>query len=93
MGCVERALQEAGLAAHYLELELTESILMDNVEDTLACHSALKALGVRFAMDDFGSGYSSLNYLQRFPFDNLKLDKSFIRDIDVAAIMRKLLKR
>jgi diguanylate cyclase (GGDEF)-like protein/PAS domain S-box-containing protein len=75
------ALAASGLAAGRLELEITESILLQDREATLATLYQLRELGVRIAMDDFGTGYSSLSYLQRFPFDKIKIDRSFIRNI------------
>lgn len=64
-----------------LKLELTESLLLDNIEDTIASMNALKATGIMFSMDDFGTGYSSLQYLKRLPLDQIKIDQSFVRDI------------
>ena len=66
-----------------LKLELTESMVLDDVDDTVIKMHALKTLGVRFSMDDFGTGYSSLSYLTRFPIDQLKIDQSFVRNIGI----------
>jgi EAL domain-containing protein (putative c-di-GMP-specific phosphodiesterase class I) len=66
---------------HYLELELTESLLFHDVANTLRILKGLKALGIRIAVDDFGTGYSSIAMLQRFPLDTIKIDRSFMRDI------------
>ncbi|CRM96594.1 Bacteriophytochrome cph2 [Pseudomonas sp. 22 E 5] len=76
-------LKETGLPAHQLELEITESVLMQNVDDTVETLHKIKAMGVRLALDDFGTGYSSLSYLRRFPIDVLKIDQSFVRGLNV----------
>jgi len=78
---VQVALKDTRLAPRYLELELTETVLMRHTESTTYMLSQLKAIGVRLAVDDFGTGYSSLSYLTRFPIDSLKLDQSFVRNI------------
>jgi len=92
---VEHALQESGLAPHRLELEVTESVLIQQADAAAKLLGDLKALGVRVAMDDFGTGYSSLSYLQRFPFDKIKVDRSFIWAIGTeptaAAIVRAVI--
>ena len=76
-----QALAETGLPAGRLELEITESLFIDNPATTLASLHSLRALGVRVALDDFGTGYSSLSYLRSFPFDKIKIDRSFIIDL------------
>ncbi len=78
---VLQGLSRSGLEPQRLELEITESLFIDNVEATLASLHSLRALGVRVALDDFGTGYSSLSYLRSFPFDKLKIDRSFIVDL------------
>ena len=78
---VMSALAAAGLPPNRLELEITETVLMHNNEATLAMLHQLRALGVRISMDDFGTGYSSLSYLRSFPFDKIKIDQSFVRDL------------
>ena len=91
---VERTLNETGFDPTRLELEVTESTLIGNFENAEAAMRRLKSLGVRLALDDFGTGYSSLLYLRRFPFDKLKIDRSFVRSIetgsDAAAIVHAI---
>jgi EAL domain-containing protein (putative c-di-GMP-specific phosphodiesterase class I) len=92
---VARILQETGLPAGRLELEITESLLLKDVKENLSILQDLRDLGVRVSMDDFGTGYSSLMNLRSFPFDKIKIDQSFVRDIerrpDAAAIVRAIL--
>lgn len=78
---VREVLQETGLEPQLLQLELTESVLMRNVESSTTILQALKEMGIQLAVDDFGTGYSSLSYLNQFPIDVLKIDQSFVRDI------------
>jgi diguanylate cyclase (GGDEF)-like protein len=79
---VAEALKTGGLAAHRLELEITETLLLDNTEAIMAELLKLKSMGVAIVMDDFGTGYSSLSYLWRFPFDKIKIDRSFMQAFD-----------
>jgi diguanylate cyclase (GGDEF)-like protein len=92
---VSQALAASGLAAHHLELELTESVLISEPDSVEVRLKALKALGVKLAIDDFGTGYSSLSYLKRFSVDKLKIDQSFVRDLekhpDEVAIVRAII--
>ena len=92
---VVNALAASGLPAHRLELEVTESVIMQNSDATLATLHQIHDLGVRIAMDDFGTGYSSLSYLRSFPFDKIKIDRSFIGDLskgnDAVAIVQAIL--
>ncbi len=91
---VEDALACSGLPPELLELEVTESVLLQNNVATLKMLHALHEIGVRISMDDFGTGYSSLSYLRSFPFDKIKIDQSFVRDLassaDAAAIIRAI---
>jgi diguanylate cyclase (GGDEF)-like protein/PAS domain S-box-containing protein len=80
---IAAVLHETGLEPHYLEIELTESLVMTDVEHAIEMLRQLKLLGVKLSIDDFGTGYSSLSYLKRFPIDVLKIDQSFVRDIAV----------
>ncbi|HKK14060.1 MAG TPA: EAL domain-containing protein [Gammaproteobacteria bacterium] len=92
---IGRVLEDNGVAARHLELEITESVLMDNPEHTIALLDELGEMGVQLSIDDFGTGYSSLSYLKRLPIHRLKIDMSFIRDVvsdsDDAAIVGAIL--
>jgi EAL domain-containing protein (putative c-di-GMP-specific phosphodiesterase class I) len=78
---VHSALEESGLSPHRLELEITESVLLEDNDVNHAILRQLQSFGVRIAMDDFGTGYSSLSYLRRFPFDKVKIDRSFVHEL------------
>jgi diguanylate cyclase (GGDEF)-like protein len=92
---VARVLQQTGLDPAFLELEITEGVVMHNPEQAVILLKRLKALGIHLSIDDFGTGYSSLNYLKRFPLDTLKIDRTFIRDLpgdsDDAAITQAII--
>jgi diguanylate cyclase (GGDEF)-like protein/PAS domain S-box-containing protein len=94
LSVVMEALKQSGLPAKRLELEITETLLMERSEHILATLHALRMLGVRMSMDDFGTGYSSLSYLRSFPFDKIKIDQSFVRGLagnqDAQAIVRAI---
>jgi diguanylate cyclase (GGDEF)-like protein/PAS domain S-box-containing protein len=81
LGTIDQVLRDTGLDPHYLELELTESIIMKDAEATITMLYKLKSMGLRLSIDDFGTGYSSLSYLKRFPLDTLKVDRSFVRNV------------
>lgn len=92
---MQRVLKETGLRPEYLDLELTESVLMQSLDLAVVTLRRLKEMDVRLSIDDFGTGYSSLTYLKRFPIDAVKIDQSFIRDLttnsDDAAIARAVI--
>ena len=92
---VETVLDESGINPGRLKLELTESLILNNVEDSISKMDQLKSIGVEFSMDDFGTGYSSLSYLKRLPLDQIKIDQSFVRDISTdpsdAAIVQTII--
>ena len=89
---IEAALSSSQLPSHLLQLELTESVLIEDVEETLAIIEKLKSQNITFAIDDFGTGYSSLSYLKRFPVDTIKIDRCFVRDIDVDPNSRAIIR-
>ena len=95
LASVMDALKQSGLPARRLELEITETLVLEKSSQVLATLHALRALGVRISMDDFGTGYSSLSYLRSFPFDKIKIDQSFVRDLganrDAQAIVRSII--
>jgi diguanylate cyclase (GGDEF)-like protein/PAS domain S-box-containing protein len=95
LALVNDALRQSGLPARRLELEITETLMLEKSSQVLATLHALRALGVRISMDDFGTGYSSLSYLRNFPFDKIKIDQSFVRDLgsnrDAQAIVRSII--
>jgi EAL domain-containing protein (putative c-di-GMP-specific phosphodiesterase class I) len=92
---VQAAIAEARLSPNRLEIEITESLLLTDSDQTLETLHRLRHLGVRIALDDFGTGYSSLSYLRRFPFDKIKIDRSFMRDLtrkgDSLAIIKAII--
>ncbi|MCB1449646.1 MAG: EAL domain-containing protein, partial [Nitratireductor sp.] len=92
VGHVREALEQTGLDPHRLELEITESLLINNTEEALSILKALKSLGVTIALDDFGTGYSSLSYILKFPFDKIKVDRSFVNGIASDEAARAILR-
>jgi len=88
---VRKSLKESGLEAERLELEITEGLFMDSTDEVIAALTEMKALGISVAMDDFGTGYSSLSYILKFPFDKLKIDRSFISSIENDAMAKNIL--
>lgn len=78
---VTSAMQRHGIMPSALKLELTESVILGDIDETVARMAQLRTLGVRFSLDDFGTGYSSLSYLRRLPLDQIKIDQSFVRDM------------
>jgi EAL domain-containing protein (putative c-di-GMP-specific phosphodiesterase class I) len=95
MPCILAALASSGLPPQRLELEITETVLLSDDRETIDLLHQLREHGVRVSLDDFGTGYSSLGYLRRFPFDKMKIDRSFVQDLgsnkDTAAIVRALI--
>ncbi len=89
---VKAALEASGLRPDRLELEITEAVLLQDNDDTLSVLRNLRALGVRIAMDDFGTGYSSLGYLRSFPFDRIKIDRSFVKDLEDSADCKAIIR-
>jgi EAL domain-containing protein (putative c-di-GMP-specific phosphodiesterase class I) len=94
LSVVMDSLKQCGLPPKRLELEITETVLLETSSQVLAALHALRALGVRICMDDFGTGYASLSYLRSFPFHKIKIDQSFVRDLatnpDAQAIIRSI---
>ncbi|PSB30711.1 putative bifunctional diguanylate cyclase/phosphodiesterase [Chlorogloea sp. CCALA 695] len=92
---VTQVLQETGLKANYLELEITESLIIDNIQQAITTMNQLHDMGISLSLDDFGTGYSSLNHLKRLPIDLLKIDQSFVRELtigsDDAAIVKAII--
>lgn len=81
MAQIHAVVQRHAINPNYLKLELTESLLLQDIDDTIVTMNALNEIGIQFSLDDFGTGYSSLQYLKRLPINQLKIDQSFVRDI------------
>ena len=79
---VDRVLKDSGVDPASLELEFTESVIMEQADKTIETLQALKKMGIQLSIDNFGTGYSSLNYLKHFPIDRIKIDRSFVADLD-----------
>jgi diguanylate cyclase (GGDEF)-like protein len=92
LSAVTAALQASGLQPGRLELEITETVLLTDCEATLSCLRQLQSAGMRISMDDFGTGYSSLGYLRSFPFDRIKIDRSFVREMTTSADCRAIVR-
>lgn len=92
LGLVKKALAESGLPAERLEVEITETLLMEKSDATLATLNALRCLGVGISLDDFGTGYSSLTYLRSFPFNKIKIDRSFVQAIGAQPVSQAIVK-
>jgi EAL domain-containing protein (putative c-di-GMP-specific phosphodiesterase class I) len=89
---IETTLLEYSLSPNHLEIELTEATVMEDISEAIAIMKEIKDLGITLAMDDFGTGYSSLSYLKKLPFDTLKVDMSFIKDMDESEINTSIVK-
>jgi EAL domain-containing protein (putative c-di-GMP-specific phosphodiesterase class I) len=90
IGAVNAALERAGLPAKRLTIEVTESLLIENQDQTLETIRTIRQMGVRFSLDDFGTGYSSLSYLSRYPFAQVKIDRSFIMSLEESSASRAI---
>ena len=89
---VKDAISRHAINPTLLKLELTESLLLDNIEGIIATMRDLKAIGVKFSLDDFGTGYSSLQYLKQLPLNQLKIDQSFVRDLIISSIGKEIVR-
>ena len=87
---IAAALEESGLDARFLEVEITEGTAMQNIDRAVATMRSLRDMGVRIALDDFGTGHSSLNYLRSFPIDSVKIDQAFVHEIEHSASNRAI---